>query len=164
MKLLLVALIVPTLVYAGTMPKPALTPGATDPAITQANRKSTLCNKHWSTRSIRPPNSYTESLKRQQIIQYGYDDHKLYDYEEDHLIPLEVGGAPRDPHNLWPEPLKGPWNAHIKDRLETRLHTLVCRGKISLDQARQCIATNWMDCYIRMMPKSKASIHRTRSK
>jgi hypothetical protein len=25
------------------------------------------------------------------------------DYEEDHLISLELGGAPRDPKNLWPQ-------------------------------------------------------------
>jgi hypothetical protein len=27
--------------------------------------------------------------------------------EEDHLIPLELGAAPRNPKNLWPEP-RGP--------------------------------------------------------
>jgi hypothetical protein len=25
-------------------------------------------------------------------------------YEEDHFIPLELGGAPKNPKNLWPEP------------------------------------------------------------
>jgi len=47
----------------------------------------------------------------------GYD-RTMRDYEEDHLVPLEVGGNPHDPRNLWPEPLHGPWNARMKDRLE----------------------------------------------
>jgi hypothetical protein len=39
-------------------------------------------------RPVRPPESYTGKLKRQQIAEYGYRDKKLGDYEEDHLIPL----------------------------------------------------------------------------
>jgi hypothetical protein len=41
-------------------------------------------------------------------------------YEEDHLSPLEDGGNPTDPRNLWPEPFN-PWvggtvmGAHQKD-------------------------------------------------
>ncbi len=33
-------------------------------------------------------------------------------------MPLSIGGAPRDPHNLWPEPRTGPNNAEQKDQLE----------------------------------------------
>ena len=46
-----------------------------------------------------------------QIAEYGYADTSTADYEEDHLIPLELGGAPRDPNNLWPEPRYGNKNA-----------------------------------------------------
>jgi hypothetical protein len=38
-------------------------------------------------------------LKRQQIREYGYADRHLGAYEEDHLIPLSIGGAPYDPRN-----------------------------------------------------------------
>ncbi|MDQ0913484.1 hypothetical protein QFZ22_009556 [Streptomyces canus] len=31
----------------------------------------------------------------QGIIDYGYTDTTMSDYEEDHLVPLELGGAPR---------------------------------------------------------------------
>jgi hypothetical protein len=30
------------------------------------------------------------------------------DYELDHLVPLEVGGAPSTATNLWPEPNSHP--------------------------------------------------------
>jgi hypothetical protein len=58
------------------------------------------------------------------------------DYEEDHLIPLELGGAPKNPENLWPEP-----HAQSKksDPLETQLKRKVCKGLMKLAKAR---ATN----------------------
>ena len=46
---------------------------------------------------------HASSLKRRQIAAYGYTDTDPRDYEEDHLIPLELGGAPGDPRNLWPQ-------------------------------------------------------------
>jgi hypothetical protein len=48
-------------------------------------------------RKVRPPTSYTNALKTQGIIDYGYADKSLSSYEEDHDIPLELGGSPRDP-------------------------------------------------------------------
>jgi hypothetical protein len=40
-------------------PDPTLTPGATNPDITQATIAATICNPNWSTKTIRPPASYT---------------------------------------------------------------------------------------------------------
>jgi hypothetical protein len=37
----------------------------------------------------------------------GFKDKTLGHYEEDHLIPLAVGGSPRSPKNLWPLALQG---------------------------------------------------------
>lgn len=83
-------------------PNPRLTPGALNPAVRQATIDSTICVRGW-TREVRPPESYTEALKFRQMRQYGESDPPSA-YEEDHFIPLELGGAPRNPHNLWPEP------------------------------------------------------------
>lgn len=84
-------------------PNPVLTPGAFNPSVTQATIGSTICVSGW-TATVRPPASYTTGLKIQQIVQYGYGDTHTSSYEEDHLIPLELGGAPSDARNLWPEP------------------------------------------------------------
>ena len=89
------------------LPNPTLTPGAIDPNVTQANIDTTIYVRGW-TRTVRPPEDYTERLKHQQIREYGYSDTRLGDYEEDHLIPLEIGGSPDNPRNLWPEPHKAP--------------------------------------------------------
>ena len=126
-------------------PDPQLTPGAVSAAVTQSNIYRTIC-RYGYTRTVRPPESYTESLKRRQIRQYGYRDRWLRDYEEDHLIPLELGGSPTSPLNLWPEPHRvvGGWGSYRKDRLENRLNHLVCSGRLTLRAAQRAIAANWI--------------------
>jgi hypothetical protein len=86
-------------------------------------------------------------LKTQQIKDYGYADTNLSSYEEDHLISLELGGSPKDPKNLWPEPYNIPNGARVKDKLENLLHKMVCNGSISLAEAQREIATDWLFYY-----------------
>jgi hypothetical protein len=68
-------------------------------------------------------------------------------YEYDHLVSLEVGGAANAAANLFPEPLLGPYGARVKDRLENRLHSLICSKTIPLAQAQTEEATNWIAAY-----------------
>jgi hypothetical protein len=120
-------------------PDPTCTPGEIDPSVTQSNIKTTICVAGY-TGMVRPPVSYTDALKVQQIREYGYTDTSVADYEEDHFIPLELGGNPTDPKNLWPE---FPHSPNPKDSVEDKLKKLVCAGKITLDEARQLIRTDW---------------------
>ena len=131
-------------------PDPRITPGALNPAVRQDNIHETICIRGYS-RSIRPSENYTERLKRLGIRRYGYGDRQLRDYEEDHLVSLELGGSPTDPRNLWPEPhhVIGGWGSYAKDRLENRLHGLVCRGRVPLAQAQRAIASDWIAAYRR---------------
>lgn len=133
-----------------SLPDPSLTPGALNPAVTQENIGETICVRGW-TRTVRPPAGYTEALKRRQIAEYGYADRRLGHYEEDHLVPLELGGAPEDPRNLWPEPREAAdgWGADRKDELEAELVRRVCAGQVSLAEARRAIATDWIAAYRR---------------
>ncbi|NJC73466.1 hypothetical protein HC031_27625 [Planosporangium thailandense] len=126
----------------------ACTPGALNPSVTQETIHSTICVTGW-TATIRPPASYTTALKNRQKIPYGEADIPNSELEEDHLIPLELGGAPRDPDNLWPEPRTSAGTtdsgeaAEDKDREETALKVQVCRGDITLDEAQQQILADW---------------------
>ena len=124
------------------LPDPKCTPGAVDPRVTQDNVHSTICVSGY-TATVRPPSSYTDALKAQQIKEYGYPDTSLADYEEDHLIPLELGGHPTDPKNLWPEPRGGPKSAADKDMVENALNKRVCAGTMTLVAAQSAIATDW---------------------
>jgi hypothetical protein len=128
------------------LPDSACTPGATDSRVTQANIQSTICVSGYTT-TVRPPTSYTNPLKTSQIQEYGYSDTNLSDYEEDHLIPLEVGGSPTDPANLWPEPYNITYGSKQKDKVENYLHDQVCGGSISLADAQKEIAQNWENVY-----------------
>ena len=132
-------------------PRADLTPGATNPGVTQENLAQTICNPHWSTKSIRPREEYTNRLKHQQMEEYGDADTNPRDYEEDHLIPLELGGNPVDPGNLWPEPYVTSvqdGGAKDKDKVENYLHDQVCLGVISLAEAQREIATDWYKVYV----------------
>jgi hypothetical protein len=55
------------------------------------------------------------------------------DYQEDHLISLELGGHPTDPRNLWPEPYP---RASEVDSIENELNAKLCSGQMSLEQAQ----------------------------
>ena len=122
------------------------TPGAANPEIKQMNINTTLCAADWSTKSVRPPSSYTTALKKRQIREWHLGG-GTRDYEEDHLIPLELGGDPTDPRNLWPQRYERP-GAHEKDTVETFLRRQVCSGVISLAQAQNMIATDWYKIYL----------------
>jgi hypothetical protein len=122
------------------LPDPRCTPGAVNPAVTQADIATTICTSGW-TATVRPPESYTEALKRQQMARYG-DAGPLGSYEEDHLIPLEIGGSPTSPANLWPEPGASP---NPKDAVENAANEAVCRGTMTLAAAQQEMAANWID-------------------
>ena len=124
------------------LPDPLCTPGAADPRVTQDNIQTTICVSGY-TAKVRPSTAYTDSLKVQQIKAYGYADTNVADYEEDHLIPLEIGGHPTDPKNLWPEPRSGVNSATKKDGVENSLHNKVCSGLMTLAAAQAALAKNW---------------------
>jgi hypothetical protein len=71
---------------------------------------------------------------------YG-DPGSIGDYEYDHFVPLELGGAVNDPRNLWPEPGASP---NPKDSVENELRQLVCDGQITLARAQHIIVTGWV--------------------
>jgi hypothetical protein len=121
------------------LPDPACTPGATNPAVTQANIDQTICASGW-TATIRPPESYTEPLKYRQMAAYG-DTGSAGAYEEDHFIPLELGGSPTSSQNLWPEPGASP---NPKDAVEDAANHAVCDGQMTLAAAQQAMAANWI--------------------
>jgi len=109
-----------------------ITPGVVNPAVTQANIRSTICKSGW-TRTVRPPVSYTNALKAKGLVQYRLRGPPSA-FQEDHLISLELGGNPTDPRNLWPEPYP---RAAAVDQIENQLNHLVCTGAITLAEGQR---------------------------
>jgi hypothetical protein len=139
--LIALALVAAVVVYFGhghghranaILADPVRTPGVLNPNVTQANIRSTVCRHGW-TETIRPPVSYTNALKTKQMRRYG-ETGSLSDYQEDHLISLELGGNPTDPRNLWPEPYP---RASDVDQIENELNAEVCSGQLTLAEAQQ---------------------------
>ena len=117
----------PTVVASRT-----LTPGMLNSDVTQATIGRTICLHGW-TQTIRPPSSYTSQIKTEQMAAYGLTGSPS-EYQEDHLVSLELGGHPTDPRNLWPEPY--PRAAEV-DQIENDLNDKVCSGKLSLAEAQR---------------------------
>jgi hypothetical protein len=113
--------------------------------VTQDDISSTICSAGYAE-SIRPPEKVTEPEKIGSAAAYGYTG-PLDTAEYDHLIPLELGGDPNDPANLWVEPNDQPTattTTNTKDSLEDDLNRLVCSDRMTLAAARQAIATDWV--------------------
>jgi hypothetical protein len=136
---------------ANALPNPRMTPGAVDPSITPHNLQSTVCVKGY-TAKVRPDKQETNRLKREQMRQYRYADRNPQHYEEDHLIPLNIGGDPHDPRNLWPQPRSKEWGADQKNDLEFVVYKMVCKGELNLAEAQQRIARNWIEAYQAWVP------------
>jgi hypothetical protein len=144
---LLIALIcfaaVPAL--ASDLPDPKLTPGAVLP-VTAAE----VCQLGYA-KSVRHVDGRT---KAKVYREYGIERTSGY-YEIDHLISLSLGGS-NDIENLWPQNYESePWNAEVKDRLEDRLHSLVCGGAITLQEAQKALAQDWIAAYQKYIGSKK---------
>lgn len=126
----------------GLLPDRRCTPGVVNRHVTQSTIRATICRPGW-TRTIRPASSVTYPLKRAAMRAYGVGNLPASGFEYDHLIPLELGGAPLDPRNLWPEPIRAHDGAYAKDAVEDRLHRAVCAGKLTLRAARAAIRRDW---------------------
>ena len=114
------------------LPNPLLAPGAINRDVTQANINQTICLSGW-TKTVRPPTSYTSALKLRQMQAYHLPGSPS-DYQEDHLISLEMGGSASDPRNLWPEPYP---RASEVDKIENELNDRICSGELTLAEARR---------------------------
>lgn len=124
------------------LPDPVCTPGAVDPAVTEANLASTICKSGYTT-TVRAPASDTNKEKALSLSQYGQS--RVSSTEYDHLISLQLGGT-NAVSNLWPEPNRAnaPGTTNPKDAVETKLNKAVCSHQVTLAAAQKAIATNWV--------------------
>ncbi len=119
----------------GVEPDRRCSPGAYYSGLTEA----VICSSTFTTSTIRDvPQSEKYAVEREYGLRAALYGHTL---EIDHIVPLELGGS-NDIANLFPERAY-----HAKDRLENRLHELVCAGTMTLEAARSGIAADWVGLY-----------------
>ena len=69
--------------------------------------------------------------------------------EIDHIVSLELGGS-NDIANLFPEKAVPSPGYRVDDRLENKLHALVCSGEVTLKAAQSGIASNCQGLFARV--------------
>jgi hypothetical protein len=132
------------------LPDPVGTPGAVQEGVTAAM----ILAPGYTTKSVRPPTSYTDALKRQQMMEYNLTgDPSLY--EEDHLVPLECAGHPTSPDNLWPQLRTGDFGARVKDLTENAARAALASGAMTLEEIQMGFRTNWHDLHDRLFSNPK---------
>jgi len=125
--------------YADVLPNRNVTYGAVFYDATVEK----ICTPGYS-KSVR---RVSDSTRKVVFMLYKDEDPRKRSYEVDHLISLELGGS-NDIVNLWPQRYETyPWSAHAKDKLENKMHKLVCEGKLDLPTAQFEIATDWISAY-----------------
>jgi hypothetical protein len=124
----------------GPNPDRGCSPGAYYSKLT----KNVLCSSSFSTSSIR---NVPQSEKYEVEEEYGMAPASYgSSLEIDHIVSLELGGS-NDIANLFPEKANAHPGYHVKDKLENKLHSLVCSASMSLQSAQRQIATNWQKLY-----------------
>jgi len=127
----------------GPNPDRACSPGAYYTKLT----KQVICSSSFHTGDVR---NVSESTKHSVEAEYDMAPGSYgSSLEIDHIVPLELGGS-NDIANLYPEKANVHPGYHVKDKLENKLHDLVCAGKTGLRAAQRDIASNWQIVYERV--------------
>ena len=118
---------------------------ALNPDVRPETIDETICTAGY-TASVRPSTTYTNGVKRKLLRESGVEITEAPKYELDHIIPLAIGGHPRNLRNL----MLQPWDdATKKDRLEKQLQRLVCARQVGLRDAQAAIFGDWRGAYRR---------------
>ncbi len=164
----------PSLIPVTPRPSPVVSPSASpvgdiclqggvtlcvlNPDVTPATIHSTVCVSGW-TGTIRPPASYTDALKVQQLAQFagqhpGDPQWSVSGTEEDHRLSLDLGGDPRDVMNLSPEVHR---SSTVKDKDEGSLGgsgRAFCAAGLAPDEAwtalqakREELISKWLGAF-----------------
>ena len=115
--------------------------------VNQRTLSETVCFSGY-TKAVRPSTTYTNRIKMRLLSERGLDhEAEKGNYELDHIIPLALGGHPRNLSNLALQLWDGHDGAKRKDRIEVKLQCLVCSGEVPLAVAQDAIWTDWKAAY-----------------
>jgi hypothetical protein len=125
------------------VPDRRCSPGAYSTRLT----KAVICSSSFRKRRIpRISRAKKYAVEREYGLPTGRFRRAL---EIDHIVPLRLGGS-NSLANLFPEEYAFANHSPgyvVKDKLDTRLHALVCAGRIGLRTAQHRIAADWRKLY-----------------
>jgi len=119
---------------------PACAPGKLDPAVT-GNLAQTVCNPAWvaAASQIQPPPVTLDKL----LIESQLPGNPVT-YALARVIPVEDGGSPTSPLNLYPLPLNGFGGEQTQTVVANQLHQEICSHEITIAQAAKTLQGDWL--------------------
>jgi hypothetical protein len=118
----------------GDVPDQRCTPGSV--ASTDV---ADICSRVGGSYSERHRQAYSLETKLEVLNRYGLPLSAARDFQDDHRVPLCVGGAD-DPANRWPQ----RWaDARRKDDLEAAVCKAVCERRMSLQDGQAIFLGDW---------------------
>jgi hypothetical protein len=121
---------------------------ALNPVVKQETIGKTICVPGYAM-GVRPATRYTKGVKKMYFQRAQLNPRLAQAYELDHIIPLTLGGHPRNLDNLALQIREGENGATRKDRIEEKLQCLVCSGQVTLATAQRDILEDWQAAYDR---------------
>ena len=109
-----------------------------NPAVTQETIGATICTAGW-TRTVRPYVGDMKRIKAEMLAAIG-DDRPPESLRTRPSHPARPRRRPRDRRNLALQPID---EARQKDVIEVCLSSLVCQGKITLEDAQSAVLEDW---------------------
>lgn len=122
---------------AGVLPDTACSPGA---VLTTDSKVVCVVGYTKKVRAV------TTATMKKVFKEYDLSWSNRSNYEIDHLISLELGGS-NDISNLFPESYTITNGARVKDTFENYLHSQVCKGLMTLEEAQKEISGDWLSYY-----------------
>ena len=121
---------------------PSCAPGKLDPAVA-ANIGQTVCNAAWvaAASRLQPPPS-AQALDK-LVIEYQLPGNPVT-YTLARVIPVEDGGSPTSPLNLYPLPLNGFGGQRTRTAVAEQLHDEICSHRITIAQAAKTLEGDWL--------------------
>ena len=119
---------------------PSCAPGQLDAAVV-AHIGQTICDESWvaaATRLDRPP-----AIKDKLLIEYRLPGNPAT-YTVARVIPVEDGGSPTSPRNLYPLALTGYGGQETHTAVAEKLNDEICDTKITMAQAEKTLRRDWL--------------------
>ena len=101
----------------------------------------TICNESWvaAASRVRPPPSTRGKL----LIEYRLPGNPVT-YTVAHVIPVQDGGSPTSPQNLYPLALTGYGGQETHTAVAKRLNDEICDHRITVAQAARTLKDDWL--------------------
>jgi hypothetical protein len=122
--------------------------GAFNPDVRQETSGQTICVPGY-TKTVQPPTYFTDGVRQMLLKRAGRDRAEAFEYKLDYIVPVALGGHPRNLENFELRRRYGARSTKLKNGIEAKLRCLVCSGEVTLADAQREVSTDWQAAYQR---------------